>query len=131
MLILNYQDQKNNMRSASIPNSREKSSLLARRNLTDNITKSLHERYQSELAVNRRVTFLLVTISFAYTASNIPFSILYINRIIFNDFGLIPHRTIQFVASFFLNSIGLFKFLIYYYCNKPFRQVLSSYIRLK
>jgi hypothetical protein len=101
-------------------------SLLEQKNFAENAIKAKKEALSKVMAANKNVTWLLVTVSFLYILGNLPYTIYYILKEVF-EVHPTQMRSLFVVSQTSLNGLIILKIFVYYFYNKPFRKVLNSY----
>lgn len=84
--------------------------------------------YRDQVA-KKNFTLMLIATSFLYIIGNLPYSVYYGLK---EAFGIRREKmsTLLWLSQIFLSSFIMFKLLVYYMFNKPFRNVLNSYIKI-
>lgn len=90
--------------------------------------KSKQSKQSSDLRAKRNLTIMIISTSLLFTLGTLPWAVYYtLLNVIQLNFPFI--NNLQIIARSCLYSFIAVKIIVYYFCNRLYRQVLKQYLK--
>lgn len=90
--------------------------------------KSKQSKQSSDMRAKRNLTIMIISTSLLFTLGTLPWAVYYtLLNVIQLNFPFI--NNLQIIARSCLYSFIAVKIIVYYFCNRLYRQVLKQYLK--